>query len=78
MYADDTRVECSAESSCELQLALDTCMKDVQNWISTNKLSINPAKSELLIISRQSREKEISHQGRTVAIGIGGAEIPKH
>ena len=61
MYADDTQVECSAESSCELQLALDTCMKDLQNWMSTNELSINPAKSELLIISRQSREKEVSH-----------------
>ena len=36
-------------------------MKDVQNWMSTNKNSINPAESELLIISRQSREKEVSH-----------------
>ena len=71
MYADNTQVECSAESSCELQLALDTCIKDVQNWMSTNELSINPAKSELLIISRRSREKEVFH----VEVTLSGQKL---
>ena len=71
IYADDTGVECSAESSCEPQLALDTCMKDVQNWMSTNELIINLAKSELLIISRQSRENEVSH----VEVTLSGQKL---
>lgn len=40
MYADDTQVECklTAKTSCELQLAMDACMKNVHKLMNINKL----------------------------------------
>ena len=56
MFADDTNLTLSAKTLTELKLALTPELNNVSCWLKANKLSLNVAKTELMIIgSRQRR-----------------------
>ena len=55
-YADDSQIYFSfASNAPELVTAsrLEACVKDVSDWMSSNKLKLNSDKTELLIIASQ-------------------------
>ena len=47
LYADDSQLYVSFASSLN---ALQSCLASVQSWMSTNKLKVNPDKTEFLFI----------------------------
>ena len=59
MFADDTNLTLSAKTLTELKqlkLALTPEFNNLSCWLKANKLSLNVAKTELMIIgSRQRR-----------------------
>ena len=62
MYADDTSVSIAASSLPELELALNAELANLREWLNVNKLSLNIAKTELMLIgSRQRLATTIDH-----------------
>ena len=55
MFADDTNISYAADSVNELQNVLDSELKSLHNWLNTNRLSLNIAKTEFMTI--RSRQK---------------------
>lgn len=60
MYADDTQlyISFSANNSVGALTQLTSTLDSVHSWLSRNRLSLNPSKTDFLIIgSKQQREK---------------------
>ena len=54
MYADDTNVTFSAPTIPDLESQINSELKHIDLWLKANKLSLNVAKTEFMIIcSRQ-------------------------
>ena len=62
MYADDTNVTFAASE-----------LKSINLWLRANKLSLNVAKTEFMVIS--SRQKLQSLNDKTVNINVEGVKI---
>ena len=62
MFADDTNLTLSAKTLTELKLALTPELNNLSCWLKANKLSLNVAKTELMIIgSRQRLSAQCDH-----------------
>ena len=63
LYADDSQLYvsfASGDSAAALN-GLQSCLASVQSWMSTNKLNLNPDKTELLLIgNKRQRSKYLS------------------
>ena len=55
MFADDTNLTLSAKTLTELKLALTPELNNLSRWLKANKLSLNIAKTELMIIGSRQR-----------------------
>jgi len=55
MFADDTNLTLSARTLTELELALAPELNDLSCWLKPNKLSLNVAKAELMVIGSRQR-----------------------
>ena len=55
MFADDTNLTLSAKTLTELKLALTPELNNLSRWLKANKLSLNVAKTELMIIGSRQR-----------------------
>lgn len=55
MYADDTNVTFAASDMLGLETQINTELKSINLWLKPNKLSLNVAKTEFMVIS--SRQK---------------------
>ena len=55
MFADDTNLTLSAKTLTELKLALTPELNNLSCWLKANKLSLNVAKTELMIIGSRQR-----------------------
>lgn len=55
MFADDTNLTISAKTLTELELALTPELNNLSRWLKANKLSLNVAKTELMIIGSRQR-----------------------
>ena len=53
MFADDTNLSLSAKTLTELKLTPE--LNSLSCWLKTNKLSLNVAKTELMIIGLRQR-----------------------
>jgi len=68
MSADDTGFSIAAGSLPDLESALNTELANLHEWLNVNKLSLNIAKTELMLIgSRQKLATTIGHS-RTVQV----------
>ena len=75
MYADDTSISIAASSLPELELALNTELANLHEWLNVNKLGLNIAKTELMLIgSRQRLATAIDH---SLTVQIEGHEIDR-
>jgi hypothetical protein len=50
MFADDTNVSFAADSLEELQSVINSELERLKSWLTTNKLSLNIAKTEFMTI----------------------------
>ena len=72
MYADDTHVTLTSDSLAELFESAREEMMNISEWMRINKLSINPQKTEYMIIWHPRRTNKIlSHE----LLMLNGAEI---
>ena len=55
MFADDTNLTLSAKTLTELKLALTPELNNLSCWLKANRLSLNVAKTELVIIGSRQR-----------------------
>ena len=55
MFADDTNITLSAKTVADLKLAVNSELKNLTCWLRANRLNLNVAKTELMIIG--SRQK---------------------
>ena len=72
MFADDTSITLSAKKVADLKLAVTSELNNLTCWLRANKLSLNVAKTELMIIGSRQRlnaqceEIDISIDDRTI------------
>ena len=70
MYADDTNVTFVANG---LETQINTELKSFNLWLRANKLSLNMAKTEFMVIS--SRQKLQSLNDKTININVEGVKM---
>ena len=59
MFADDTQLDRSSSDVNIVTNALNNDLKNVSDWLSTNKLSLNTEKTEYMIIGSHQRLRSI-------------------
>ena len=72
MFADDTNVSYAADSLNELQNVLNSELKSLHNWLITNRLSLNIAKTEFMTIGSRQKLRTIDD---VITIKINECEI---
>ena len=55
MFADDTSISYSSDSIEQLQNVMNSELKNLNDWLITNKLSLNITKTEFMIIGSRQR-----------------------
>ena len=73
MYAHDTNVTLSAATIPDHESQINSDLKYIDRWLTANKLSLNVAKTEFMVIS--SRQKLQSLNNYTKNLHIGGVPI---
>ncbi len=72
MFADDTSIRYSADSLEELQNVINSELKNLNDWLIANKLSLNITKTLFMIIGSRQR---INATQDNIDIGIDDHEI---
>ena len=57
MFADDTNITFVAGTTSELESLINIELQNLNQWLQANRLSLNIAKTEFMIIS--SRQKQL-------------------
>ena len=76
MYTDDTSISIAASSLPELESALNAELAYLHEWLNVNKLSLNIAKTELMLIGSRQRLSATT-TGHSLAVQIKGHEIDR-
>ena len=68
LYADDTQIygTCAPSATLQLQDRMSTCVDDVAQWMRSNRLQLNTAKTEVLWCSSSRRQHQIPHSSMRV------------
>ena len=72
MFADDTNVSYATDSLNELQKVLNSELKSLHNWLITNRISLNIAKTEVMTIGSRQKIRTIDDE---ITIKINECEI---
>ena len=75
MYADDTNVTFAASDMLGLETQINTELKSINLWLRANKLSLNVAKTEFMVIS--SRQKLHSLNDKIEGVKINQTDHSK-
>ena len=73
MFADDTNISIAANSVTELEQIINSELKNLHQWLLANRLSLNVAKTEFMIIG--SRQRLLVHDNELIRIEIDGKTI---
>ena len=74
MFADDTNISLTAKTLTELKLEINPELSNLNRWLKANKLSLNVAKTELMIIGSRQR---LDTQSDEIDIEIDGEKIKR-
>lgn len=72
-YADDTTMYCASDSSAALSSGLSADLARVADWVERNRLKLNEAKTQMLLLSRRRRAKELED----VVVTLRGQEVTR-
>ena len=61
MFADDTSLTATGETSIEIQNKLGREIQNVSIWLNANKLTLNEEKTEYMLIGSAKRLKQIKN-----------------
>ena len=72
LYADDSQlyVSFSSGDSAAVLNGLQSCLASVQSWMSTNKLKLNPDKTEFLLIGNERQRSQSLSVFPTKLLGV--------
>ncbi len=62
VFADDTSISYSANTTGELQNVINSELKKLNSWLITNRLSLNIVKTEFMVIGSQQKLKSIDSE----------------
>ena len=68
MFADDTNLTALGDSVPIVQAAANSDLENLRKWLIANKLSLNVAKTEFMLIGSKSMIKKISYPQPNVFI----------
>ena len=68
LFADDTNLTASANSMTDLEAAVNSDLENLRKWLIANKLSLNEAKTEFMLIGSKLMIKNISNSHPNVFI----------
>ena len=68
LFADDTNLTASANSMTDLEAAVNSDLENLKKWLIANKLSLNVAKTEFMLIGSKLMIKNISNSHPNVFI----------
>ena len=62
-YADDTQlyVHLTHKNAASALDKLSHCLEDIKRWLSTNKLKLNPDKTEIIVFGSKSQQEKLNH-----------------
>ena len=75
MYADDTNISFKSKNLVELQDCMNTELKSLNTWLEVNKLSLNIAKTEFMVIG--SRQRLATHGNLDLVVFIDNKRIKR-
>lgn len=75
LFADDTNISVSARSLGELEPEINSELRNLNCWLKTNKLSLNIAKTEFMVIG--SRQKLRTEENNDIRIEIDSKTIER-
>jgi hypothetical protein len=75
MFADDTNISVNAKNIIDLEPLLNDELAHIHDWLLCNKLSLNVAKTEFMIIG--SRQRFTAHNDQPIKVMINDNEIRK-
>ena len=70
IYADDTSLALQSENISQLTAALNDDLRNLHLWLKGNKLSLNVAKTQSLLISTKHRQAVMKDQAVILALDI--------
>ena len=73
MFADDTNITLSAHCVTELEKTINDELCNIYQWLIANKLSLNVAKTEFMIIG--SSQRLTAHGKKTISIKLNDVAI---
>ena len=68
MFADDTNITLSAKTVADLKLAVTSELNNLTCWLRANRLSLNVAKTELMIIGHRQRLNDVQCEDIDISI----------
>ena len=76
MYADDTAISYSSDTSDELDLVINKELSYIEKWLQGNKLSLDVFKTQVMIIGSKPKIKKLKNNPSTLpSFRVGGEEI---
>ena len=61
IFADDTYITFAASTMTDLEVAVNFELRNLQRWLITNRLSLNIAKTEFMVIGSNERTHTLSN-----------------
>ena len=74
LYADDTCMYYSSKNVSEIKTVMEDDLREVSRWLASNKLKLNLAKCEFLLVGSRNRIKKVS---KTTSISLNGECIKR-
>ncbi len=62
LFADDTNLTASGDSITQLEAAVNSDLENLRKWLIANKLSLNVAKTEFMLIGSKQMIKSSSNR----------------
>ena len=62
MFADDTSISYATDWAKELQNVINSELKGLDDWLVTNKLSLNIIKTDFMVIGSMQRIKTLNNE----------------
>ena len=76
MYADDTAISYSSDTSDGLDLVINEELSYIEKWLQGNKLSLNVVKIQAMIIGSKPKIKKLKNNPSSLpSFRVGGEEI---
>ena len=73
MFADDTNISFSSNTLSDLEILINFELQSLNRWLLANKLSLNIAKTEFMVIG--SRQRLTTFDDHELCVTVNGASV---